>query len=127
MGVLHNKGDVTARPVAQPFQKILVGLSWALTHARRLRVSWRLGRCGLRSLPITPLLFAVPLSSTLTVPVTPSRLDASPTACRLPTTFTAIACLGMGRTEDPFTAFEKTTPTSATMTRLLPRPVKMMQ
>jgi hypothetical protein len=39
MFVLHDKGDVTARPVAQPFQKILLGLGWALTHARRLGVS----------------------------------------------------------------------------------------
>jgi hypothetical protein len=127
IGVLHDKGDVTARPVAQPLQKILAGLSWALAHARRLRVSWRLGRCGLRSLPITPLLFAVPLPSTLTVPITPPRLDAPPTPRRLPTTCAAIARLGMGRTKGPFTAFEKTTPTSITTTRLLPCPTEMMQ
>jgi hypothetical protein len=126
MFLLHDKGDVTARPVAHPLGKILVGTGWALAYARRRRVSCR---CGLFAtpLPMTPLLLPPPLLPACAGPITLACLSAPPTPSRLPAIATAIACLRMGRTERPFTTFEKATPLATRMTCLLPCPTKMMQ
>jgi hypothetical protein len=129
MVVLHYQSDITAWPVAQLLWKILVRLSWALAHARRRRVSWRRSgpHLGPLALPITLLLSAMALPATGTVPVTPLRFDAAPTPCRSLALHAAVACLGMGWSKEPFTAFEKTTPKAITTTRLLPCPTQMMQ
>jgi hypothetical protein len=39
MFVRHQKGDVTARPVAQPLGKIILPAGWALALARRRHAS----------------------------------------------------------------------------------------
>jgi hypothetical protein len=125
MLVLHGKGDVTARSVAQPFQKIFLPTTWALTLARRRHASCR--RFLLATLPIAPLLLTPTHPPSLGRPVTPAGFDVPPAPRCLSATVTAIACLGMGRTEGAFTAFEQTTPSSINRTRLLPCPSEMIQ
>jgi hypothetical protein len=124
--VLHHEQQVTTRPITHPLAKILVGTCWALAYARRRHVSC----CGglfASPLPMTPLLLPPPLLSAGTGPITLACLDTPPTPSRLPATGTAITCLRMGRTEGPFTAFEKTTSLATPMTGLLPCPTKVMQ
>jgi hypothetical protein len=125
MLVLHHEQHITTWPITHPLEKILVGTCWALAYARR-----RLASCRnpfATPLPMTPLLLPTTLLPAGTGPITPAGLLTPPTPSCLPTSGAAITCLGMGWTEGPFTAFEKTTALLTTMTRLLSCPTKMMQ
>jgi hypothetical protein len=125
--VLHHEQHVTTWPITQPLAKIFLSACWALAYARRRRrVSCRCGPFA-TPLPMTLLLLAPPLLPASTGPITPAGLQTPPTPGRLPTSGAAITCLGMGRTKEPFTALEKTTALSTTMTWPLSQATKMMQ
>lgn len=127
MLVLDREQRVTTWPITHPLREISVAACWALAYARR-RLSCRCGPFVIVTpLPMTTLLLPTPLLPAGTGSITPAGLLTPPTPSRLPATWTAITCLGMGRTEGPVTAFEKTPALSTTMTRRLPRPTKMMQ
>lgn len=123
--VRHDKRDITSRPVAQSFLNILLPIRWALTLARRRHASCRY--LLLAALPITPVLLTAMRPSRLGRPITPAGFDMPPPSRCVPATVAAIACLRMGRPEGLFTAFEKTTPSSTNLTRLLPCPADRMQ
>jgi hypothetical protein len=126
MLVLDREQHVTTWPITHPLGKISLGVCWALAYALRRRLSCRFSPFA-TPLPVTPLLLPPPLLPAGTGPITPAGLLTPPTPSRLPATWTAITGLGMGRMEEPFTAFEKTTALSTTMARLLSWPTKMMQ
>jgi hypothetical protein len=127
MLVLDHEQHVTTRPITHPLGKIFLSACWALAYARHHHASCC--RCGpfATPLPMTPLLLPPPLLPAGTGPITPAGLLAPPTPSRLPTINAAITCLGMGRTEGPFTAFEETTSLATKARRLLSSPTKMMQ
>jgi hypothetical protein len=126
MLVLHHEQHITTWPITHPLGTIFVGACWALAYARRRLASCRL--CPFATpLPMTLLLLPPTLLPAGTGPITPAGLLAPPTPSRLPAAWTAITCLGMGRTEGPFTAFEETTALATKATRLLSCPTKMMQ
>lgn len=123
---LDREQHVTTWPITHPLGKIFVGACWALAYARRRHASCRC--CPFATpLPMTPLLLPPTLLPAGTGPITPAGLLAPPTTGSLPTNDAAITCLGMGRTEGPFTAFEETTALAAKARRLLSCPTKMMQ
>jgi len=123
--VLHHEQHITTWPITHPLETILVGTCWALAYARRRHASCR--HPFATPLPMTPLLLPPTLLPAGTGPITPAGLLAPPTPSRLLATWTAITCLGMGRTEGPFTAFEETTALATKARRLLSSPTKMMQ
>jgi hypothetical protein len=99
----HGEHDVTARPITWPLDKIFAALRWALALAWR----WR-GGCSLASpLTITLLLGTPSLLAVGAGSVTAAGPPASPPRGLLATGITAIACLGPGRGEEPFTALEQ--------------------
>jgi len=125
MLVLDHEQHVTTWPITHPLGKIFLSACWALAYARRRHASCR--HPFVTPLPMTPLLLPSTLLPASTGPITPAGLLAPPTPGRLPTINAAITCLGMGRTERPFTAFEETTALATKARRLLSCPTKMMQ
>jgi len=95
--------------MAWPGRKIGGDWRWALALGRRLRVCC----CGLAlalALPIALALVPAPLSALFAGSIALARLPTSPALCLLATGFTAIARLRTTRPEQPFAAFEQTTP-----------------
>jgi len=121
----HVEHDVTARPVAHLFGKILARTCWALTLAR-LPFVLRSGRLLTPPLPILPILLTPLLATGLAGPVTTARFDATPTLGRSTTLRIAITSLGTCRREPLFTALQQTTTVPARETTL-PRPREMMK
>jgi hypothetical protein len=105
----HRERDVTARPITKPLRKILVGQRWALTLAPcRRRYRRCSGRPRTPALPITTILFTPPRTPLVTGPITPARLDPTPSLRRLSTRSAAITALRTTRREPPFTILQQT-------------------
>src|SRR6266478_4921478 len=114
------KKFVTTRPAAWPPNKIHKRQGWALALARRIRVSWSRSRNARHprsrllstAFAITPTLRASPFFALRAGPIVLTGMPTPPAPGRVAATFTAVAHLGVGRSEPAFTALQKTTPRS---------------
>ena len=126
MVVPNAEYHVAARSIAHPLGKILARVRWALTLARLPLVAQS---TRLRPPPFTVLsiLFTPLLTPGRAGPVTPARLDPTPTLRRTTTLFVAIASLRICRREQPFAALEQTTPRPTACPTVLTAPKEMMK
>jgi hypothetical protein len=100
---------VAAWSMTWPGGKICGDWRWALALGRRRHINRR-GLSLTLALPIALALVSAPLSALFTSSIALARVPTSPALCLPATRFTAIARLGTARPEQPFAAFEQTTP-----------------
>ena len=123
----HREEDVATRPVAQPLRQILVRNCQALTLARFLLLGCRRFFPRTPPLPVTPILFPSPRAPMRAGPVTPARLDPTPTRRRLTALRAAIMRPRLNRNEPTLTTLQQATTGITPRFRLLPDSARMMK